>query len=77
MFAAHRNIEAFVTQGGLQSIEEAIFRGVPLIGMPFMRDQPMNVQKIIDMGIGLGVDPVTMSKKELKKCIIEVAENNK
>ncbi|KAJ3641639.1 hypothetical protein Zmor_028135 [Zophobas morio] len=74
---AHRNIRAFVTQGGLQSIEEAISRGVPLIGMPFMRDQPMNVQKIIDMGIGLGIDPVTMTKEELKKCIIEVAENNK
>ena len=42
-----------------------------------MRDQPMNVQKIIDMGIGLGIDPVTMTKEELKKCIIEVAENNK
>ncbi|XP_063913099.1 UDP-glycosyltransferase UGT5-like [Zophobas morio] len=74
---AHRNIRAFVTQGGLQSIEEAIFTGVPLIGMPFMRDQPMNVQKLIDMGIGLGVDPVIMSKEELKKRIIEVAENNK
>ncbi|XP_063913101.1 UDP-glucuronosyltransferase 2B2-like [Zophobas morio] len=74
---AHRNIRAFVTQGGLQSIEEAIFRGVPLIGMPFMRDQPMNVQKIIDMGIGLGIDSVTMSKEELKKCIIDVAENHK
>ena len=42
-----------------------------------MRDQPMNVQKLIDMGIGLGVDPVIMSKEELKKRIIEVAENNK
>ena len=76
-FAAHPNIRAFVTQGGLQSTEEAISRGVPLIGMPFMGDQPMNVQKIIDMGIGLGVDPVTVNKEELKNCIIEVAEDKK
>ncbi|XP_063912832.1 UDP-glycosyltransferase UGT5-like [Zophobas morio] len=74
---AHRNIRAFVTQGGLQSIEEAVSRGVPLIGMPFMGDQPSNVQKIVDMGIGLGVDPSTVSKEELRQCIVNVAENNK
>ena len=32
---------------------------------------------IVDMGIGQGVDPSTVSKEELKKCIIEVAGNNK
>ncbi|XP_063913105.1 UDP-glycosyltransferase UGT5-like [Zophobas morio] len=74
---AHQNIRAFFTQGGLQSIEEAVSRGVPLIGMPFMGDQPPNVQKIVDAGIGLGVDPVSVTKEELKQCIIEVAENNK
>lgn len=40
-----------------------------------MSDQPMNVQKIVKMGIGLGVDPVSVSKEELKGCIIEVVEN--
>ncbi|KAJ3641656.1 hypothetical protein Zmor_028146 [Zophobas morio] len=74
---AHRNIRAFVTQGGLQSIEEAISRGVPLIGMPFMGDQPSNVQKIVDTGIGLSVDPAAVTKEELKKCIVKVAENKK
>ena len=74
---AHRNIRAFVTQGGLQSVEEAISRGVPLIGMPFLGDQPSNVQKIMEMGIGLGVDPSTVTKEELKNSIIDVVENNK
>ena len=76
-FTAHRNIRAFVTQGGLQSIEEAVSRGVPLIGMPFMGDQPSNVQKIVDTGIGLGVDPSTVSKEELRQCIVNVAQNHK
>lgn len=74
---AHPNIRAFVTQGGLQSTEEAISRKVPLVGMPFMGDQPMNVQKIIDLGIGVGVDPVTVTQDQLKESIIEVAENRK
>ncbi|RZC32085.1 UDPGT domain containing protein [Asbolus verrucosus] len=74
---AHPNIKAFVTQGGLQSTEEAISRGVPLVGMPFMGDQPMNVQKLVEIGIAVGVDPVSVTKDELKKAIIEVAENCK
>ncbi|XP_044262353.1 UDP-glycosyltransferase UGT5-like [Tribolium madens] len=74
---AHPNVRVFVTQGGLQSTEEAISRKVPLVGMPFMGDQPMNVQKIVNLGIGLGVDPATLTEEQLKKSIIEVVENNK
>ncbi|RZC42789.1 UDP-glucuronosyltransferase 2B9, partial [Asbolus verrucosus] len=74
---AHRNIKAFVTQGGLQSIEEAISREVPLIGMPFMGDQPLNIQKLVEAGIAVAVDPVSVTKDELKNAIIEVAENSK
>ena len=40
-------------------------------------DQPSNVQKIIEIGIGLGLDPSTVTKEELKNSIIDVVENNK
>lgn len=52
-------------------------RGVPLIGMPFFGDQPANVLKIIELGIGLGIDKLTVTKDDLKNAIIEVAENRK
>ncbi|CAH1101184.1 unnamed protein product [Psylliodes chrysocephalus] len=73
----HPNVKVFVTQGGLQSIEEAITNEVPMVGMPFITDQPSNIKKIEDLGMGLSVDYKTLKKEQLKKAIMEVAENTK
>lgn len=76
-FTGHPNIKAFVTQGGLQSMEEAISNGVPLIGMPFFGDQPLNVAKMVKLGIAQTVDTEKVTSDLLKEAIIEVAENPK
>ncbi|KAF2892703.1 hypothetical protein ILUMI_13475 [Ignelater luminosus] len=73
----HRNIKVFLTQGGLQSMEEAISSGVPLVGMPFFGDQPLNVMKMVHLGIAKGIDIQEFTKDELKEALIEVAENPK
>ncbi|CAG9821215.1 unnamed protein product [Phaedon cochleariae] len=74
---AHPNIRVFVTQGDLQSIEEAIIRGVPMVGLPFLGEQAMNVKKMSKAGIGLEVDPSTATIGELRAAIMEVAQNRK
>ncbi|XP_031328821.1 UDP-glucuronosyltransferase 2B19-like [Photinus pyralis] len=73
----HRNVKVFVTQGGLQSMEEAISGGVPLVGMPFFGDQPLNCMRMVNLGIALAIDTETLTSEDLKKTIIEVAENPK
>ncbi|KAF5291331.1 hypothetical protein FQA39_LY03482 [Lamprigera yunnana] len=73
----HRNIKVFLTQGGLQSMEEAITGGVPLVGMPFFGDQPLNVRKMVNLGIAVAVDTETLTPTVLKEAIMEVAENPK
>lgn len=73
----HKNIKAFVSQGGLQSMEEAVSNCVPVVGMPFFADQSLNVMKMVQMGIGRSIDHVTMTKETLKEVIIEVTENKK
>nr|XP_023024873.1 UDP-glucuronosyltransferase 2B7-like [Leptinotarsa decemlineata] len=73
----HPNVRAFITQGGLQSIEEAIRNEVPMVGLPFMSDQPNNVKKLEDFGIAIGVDHKTMTKNQLKTAILKVAENKR
>lgn len=67
----------FVTQGGLQSAEEAIVKGVPVVGIPFIADQPANVQAMVKQGLGLKLDSETLTKDRLKEAIIEVAQNEK
>jgi glucuronosyltransferase len=72
---SHQNIKAFVTQGGLQSIEEAVIHGVPVVGMPFFLDQPMNVMHLVQKGVAQSIDHATMTKDALRDIIIEVASN--
>ncbi|KAF2892701.1 hypothetical protein ILUMI_13473 [Ignelater luminosus] len=73
----HPNIKVFVTQGGLQSMEESISKGVPLVGIPIFADQPLNVKKMLDLGIAQAVNIKTLTKENLKAAILEVAQNSK
>ncbi|KAF5269280.1 hypothetical protein FQR65_LT02581 [Abscondita terminalis] len=73
----HPNIKLFITQGGLQSLEEAVFSFVPMIGMPFFSDQFQNVRKIVAKGMGLSIDYKTLNKDDFKRKIMEVIENAK
>lgn len=36
--------------------QEAVTFGVPLIGIPLYRDQPINIQNCIDRGVALYLD---------------------
>ncbi|AYN44979.1 egt [Alphabaculovirus alterspexiguae] len=71
----HANLKAFVTQGGVQSTDEAIDAIVPLLGMPMMGDQAFNTNKYTELGIGRFVDTVSVTKQELVEAIIDVVEN--
>lgn len=70
----HPNIKLFITQGGLQSLEEAIYSGVPMLGMPFFGDQPSNVKRMEIRGVALAVNYATLTKEEFKGKILEVAQ---
>ncbi|XP_017783682.1 PREDICTED: UDP-glucuronosyltransferase 2B33-like [Nicrophorus vespilloides] len=51
----HPNVELFLTHGGLLSTIEAIYFGVPLIGVPFMGDQRSNMERNVKNGIALQI----------------------
>uniref|UniRef100_A0A336MGD5 UDP-glucuronosyltransferase n=1 Tax=Culicoides sonorensis TaxID=179676 RepID=A0A336MGD5_CULSO len=74
---AHRNIKAFVMQGGLQSIEEAINREVPLVVVPFFADQVANAFKVAKLGCGVSVIKNELTSDTLFNAINEVASKLK
>ncbi|VVC87817.1 unnamed protein product [Leptidea sinapis] len=65
----HPNIKLFITQGGLQSLEEAINAAVPLIGIPLYADQWYNVEKIVYRKIGLQLEFPELQEEHLKRAI--------
>ncbi|KAK5638201.1 hypothetical protein RI129_012496 [Pyrocoelia pectoralis] len=71
----HPNIKLFITQGGLQSMDEAIFSHVPMVGIPFFGDQPYNVKKLVNKGLGLELNYQNLEKNHFKETILEVINN--
>ncbi|KAG8231148.1 UDP-glycosyltransferase [Ladona fulva] len=72
---AHHNLACFVTHGGLLSLQETTYHGVPVVGFPFYGDQGLNIKHATDMGIGLSLKFFTFTKDELINSINEVIEN--
>ncbi|KAF5301861.1 hypothetical protein FQR65_LT08693 [Abscondita terminalis] len=72
---SHRNIKVFVTQGGVQSLDEAKYNNVPTVGMPFFGDQIYNVLRMVERGMGLSVDFRNLNKNIFKSTILEVIQN--
>lgn len=70
-------MKVFVTQGGAQSLEEAIHNQVPIVGIPVYSDQPRNIRIATRIGIGLGVNTKTVTAEQLKSTILEVIKNPK
>ncbi|KOB69741.1 Antennal-enriched UDP-glycosyltransferase, partial [Operophtera brumata] len=65
----HLSIKVFVTQCGLQSTDEAITAGVPLVGIPMLGDQWYNAEKYVHLKIGKTVDMETLNEGNLKAAI--------
>lgn len=71
MFAAHPKVKVFVTQGGLQSFQEAVHYGVPTVGVPYFADQESIVAKMVDAGIGARLRPQELGSYEKVKSVFE------
>ncbi|XP_068623992.1 UDP-glycosyltransferase UGT5-like [Battus philenor] len=71
----HPNIKLFITQGGLQSTDEAISAGVPLLGIPMSADQWYNVDKYEHHNIGIKLNIGTLSVEKLKNSILDIIRN--
>ncbi|KAL3288270.1 hypothetical protein HHI36_002718 [Cryptolaemus montrouzieri] len=74
---AHPNVKVFVTQGGLQSSEEAIINGVPLVVIPFLGDQPLNAKILTSRGMAETILPQSIKNDLLRDTILKVAKNEK
>lgn len=59
---AHPKTRVFVTHGGTNGVQEAIFHGVPVVGLPLFLDQPDNVSRLRAKGGAVLLDIATLDR---------------
>ncbi|XP_029726333.2 UDP-glycosyltransferase UGT5-like [Aedes albopictus] len=69
---AHKNLKLFVTHGGLGSITESMYHGVPIVGIPMFGDQDTNVAQVVKEGWGASVSFDDLTEEKLMAAIKEV-----
>ncbi|XP_067664274.1 UDP-glucuronosyltransferase 2C1-like [Haliotis asinina] len=71
----HAKTKLFISHCGSNGQYEAIFNGVPLIGVPIFSDQPYNVKRLVSKGWGLGLDLHYTTESDFASAINRVIEN--
>ncbi|XP_061387713.1 UDP-glycosyltransferase UGT5-like, partial [Musca vetustissima] len=74
---AHPNVKLFISHGGYLSTTETIFHGKPILGIPVLGDQFMNVKNSVKAGFALSIDLKTLTKEGFKSKIEELWSNPK
>lgn len=70
---AHADV--FATHCGMNSVNEAIACGVPMVAMPVMNDQPGNAARLVEMGAARRVSPYFLSWRKLCGAVEAVAQD--
>nr|ATN96017.1 UDP-glucuronosyl transferase 343B2 [Aphis gossypii] len=72
---AHSNVKLFITHGGLHSIEEAVYYGKPVIGIPFFADQRSNMKVVEKNGYGKLITYNELTEESFGNAVEEVITN--
>ncbi|KAI8423587.1 hypothetical protein MSG28_012669 [Choristoneura fumiferana] len=71
----HPKVKLFITQAGLQSTDEAINAGIPVIGVPMLMDQWYNAEHYVQHRVGLQLDILTLDADVVKNAVETVIKD--
>ena len=71
---AHKDIKAFVSHVGYNSLYESAYHAVPVVAVPLFSDQFFNAKQAEHFGLGIAVDYKTMDAEQLFEAIVRVVE---
>ncbi|XP_068259565.1 2-hydroxyacylsphingosine 1-beta-galactosyltransferase [Nyctibius grandis] len=68
----HSNIKAFLSHGGLNSIFETMYHGVPVVGIPLFGDHYDTMTRVQAKGMGILLNWKTITEGELYEALVKV-----
>ncbi|XP_073716747.1 UDP-glucuronosyltransferase 2A1-like isoform X1 [Misgurnus anguillicaudatus] len=71
----HPKTKAFITHGGTNGLYEAIYHGVPMVGLPLFAYQPDNLVHMKTKGAAVFLDINDMTSKDLVEALKTVINN--
>ncbi|XP_028144761.2 UDP-glycosyltransferase UGT5 isoform X3 [Diabrotica virgifera virgifera] len=74
---AHPNVIGFIGHGGLLGTIEAIYHGVPILGMPIFWDQMKNIEEAVRKGYGVKLNFADLTEETFEKSLNELINNPK
>ncbi|XP_072784606.1 UDP-glucuronosyltransferase 2A2 isoform X4 [Taeniopygia guttata] len=72
----HPLTKAFITHGGTNGLYEAIYHGIPMVGIPMFADQHDNLVHMVAKGAAVQVDFNTMKTQDLVDALNTVIYNS-
>ncbi|XP_076050354.1 UDP-glucosyltransferase 2-like [Oratosquilla oratoria] len=72
----HPKLRAFFSHGGLHSVQEAVFHGAPVLGMPLFSDQMTNINAGVRQGWAVMLDWKTLTEEKLLASLKAVMEDS-
>ncbi|XP_061773642.1 UDP-glucuronosyltransferase 2C1-like [Nerophis ophidion] len=72
----HPKTRVFVTHGGANGVQEAIYHGVPIVGLPLFFDQPENLNRLRAKGGAVNVDFSTLDRHVFGDALMTVLHNS-
>ena len=73
---AHPNTKLFITHCGANGQFEALYNGVPMLGLPLFADQIYNSRRMAKKGMGIHMDFFNVRSDEILSAVKEILSND-
>jgi len=70
-------VKLFIGHGGISGVYEAVDAGVPVLGFPLIIDQHRNIANLVDSGMAISMDLLSVEKDQFVKNVLELVNNEK
>ncbi|XP_008292290.1 UDP-glucuronosyltransferase 3A1 [Stegastes partitus] len=71
----HKKARLFITHGGQNSLLQAVYHAVPVLGIPLFGDQFDNMVRAETKGLGLTINPTQITREQLSATIQTLIED--